>query len=229
MQQQRLNYQIPIHYGYGRWVRHADVEQACSRIALWLVQGGILWLGSDSVAGKTHFLHAMQQEHPHVGMVSVDAKPLPALTLVRDWLTQLGSSAYWMVDLPAGAASGSLGLALFHLIERAREMNKPLLISWRCGDDDLAPPELGSRMRMMERIDMAPPITDHDLKAVLSSVAEQLQWQVKESVLNLMVTHLPRTLTDQIEALKTLESASLQERKRMTQAWAKEKLNLESD
>jgi len=41
------------------------------------------------------------------------------------------------------------------------------------------------------------------------------------------VTRLPRTLTDQIEALKELESASLQERKRMTQVWAERQLNLD--
>jgi len=227
MQQQRLNYKIPETYPYGRWVRHGGVEQACSRIALWLVQGGMLWLGSEAAAGKTHFLNALKQEHPHIGLVSIDVKPEPAVTLVRNWLSQLEPTAYWMVDLPAGAVSRSLGLALFHLIERAREMNRPLLISWRCGDEELAPPELSSRLRMVEQANMAPPVADDDLKAVLLSVAEQLQWQVKESVLNLMVTRLPRTLTDQIEALKELESASLQERKRMTQAWAERQLNLD--
>jgi chromosomal replication initiation ATPase DnaA len=108
-------------------------------------------------------------------------------------------------------------------------MNRPLLISWRCHEEQLSPPELSSRMRMMERAGMSPPVADSDLKAVMQSVADGLQWQVKESVLSLMLTHLPRTLEQQIKALTELESASLEERQRITQAWAKEKLNLDSD
>lgn len=227
MQQQRLNYKIPVTYPYGRWVRHAGVEQACARIALWLVQGGMLWLGSEEMAGKTHFLHAVSQEHPHVGLIRVDGQPEAAVRLVRSWLDTLEPHAYWIVDMPAGPVSGAYGLALFHLIERAREMNRPLLISWRCDESELAPPELSSRLRMMERIAMAAPAVDNDLRAVMQSVADGLQWQVKDSVLSLMLTHLPRGLEPQIAALTELESASLEERQRITQAWAKEKLNLE--
>ncbi|HKI60455.1 MAG TPA: hypothetical protein VKA23_05425 [Mariprofundaceae bacterium] len=229
MQQQRLNYKIPVTYPYGRWVRHVGVEQASNRIALWLVQGGMLWLGSDEVAGKTHFLHALQQEHHHVGLVCADQSPQPSVRLVRNWLEQLEPFAFWMVDLPAGPLDSAHGLALFHLIERAREMNRALLIAWRCDESDLTPAELSSRMRMMERINMAAPVADNDLKAVLLSVADGLQWQVKESVLSLMLTHLPRRLEQQIKALTDLESVSLEERQRITQAWAKEKLNLDSD
>jgi len=228
MYQQRLNYKIPVSYEYGRWVRHVGVEDACSRIALWLVQGGTLWLGSEAAAGKTHFLHAVKQEHAHVGLVLANEQQEPAASLVRHWVETLEPYVYWMVDLEAGSISGAHGLALFHLIERAREMNRPLLISWRCEEHDLAPPELSSRMRMMERVLMAAPKADDDLRAVMHSVAEGLQWQVKDSVLSLMLTQLPRNLSEQITALMQLESASLEERQRMTQAWAKEKLNLDA-
>lgn len=226
MRQQRLDYKIPVSYEYGRWIRHAGVEQACNRIALWLVRGGMLWLSSAEVAGKTHFLHAMQREHPHVGLIVADAGQEPAVRLVRRWLEALEHHACWIVDVEAGPISSAQGLALFHLIERAREMNRPLLISWRCEEGDLAPAELSSRMRMMERISMASPKTDDALRGVMQSVAEGLQWQVKDSVLSLMLTQLPRSLPAQIEALTQLESASLEEQQRITQAWAKEKLNL---
>lgn len=227
MHQQRLNYKIPVSYEYGRWVRHAGVEDACSRIALWLVQGGALWLGSEVIAGKTHFLHAIKQEHPHVGLIFPSDKKEPAVKLVRRWVEELEPYAYWIVDLAAGSLNCSHGLALFHLIERAREMNRPLLISWRCDENDLAPPELSSRMRMMERVSMCSPKTDQDLRAVMYAVAEGLQWQVKDSVLSLMLAQLPRSLAEQITALTQLESASLEERQRITQAWAKKKLNLD--
>jgi len=228
MQQQRLNYKIPVTYAYGRWVRHAGVEQACNRIALWLVRGGMLWLGSEEAAGKTHFLHALRAEHPHVGMVLADSEA-PAGQLVSRWLETLQPHACWLVDIPAGPVSRSQGLALFHLIERAREMNRPLLISWRCEEAALAPAELSSRLRMMERITMEAPKTDDELRSVMRSVAEGLQWQVKDSLLSLMLTRLPRNLPAQIDALTQLESASLEERQRITQAWAKEKLKLTKD
>lgn len=227
MYQQRLNYKIPVNYEYGRWIRHAGVENACSRIALWLVQGGTLWLGSEGLAGKTHFLHAIKQEHPHVGLIIASDRQEPAVRLVHHWVEELEPYAYWIVDVAAGPVSRSHGLALFHLIERAREMNRPLLISWRCDENDLAPPELSSRMRMMERVLMCSPTSDQDLRAVMNAVAEGLQWQVKDSVLSLMLAQLPRSLAEQITALTQLESASLEERQRMTQAWAKKKLNLD--
>jgi len=228
MHQQRLKFSIPASYRYGSWIRHCGVESGCSRIALWLVQGGTLWLTSDSVAGKTHFLHALKQEHPHIGLVLVDGKQEASVRLVDRWLKQLEPFACWIVDIPAGPISRACGLALFHLMERAREMNRSLLIAWRCSDDELSPPELSSRMRMMEQVRFIPPVSDLDMKKIIYSVAEELQWNVKESVVSLMLSQLPRTIADQVDALKQLESASLEERKRMTQAWAKEKLNLDS-
>ncbi|MFC1537068.1 hypothetical protein ACFL48_04580 [Pseudomonadota bacterium] len=227
MQQQRLKFNIPTSYRYGNWIRHSGVENGCNRIALWLIQGGVLWLNSDGMAGKTHFLHALKQEHPHVGLVIADGAEEPSVRLVEGWLKQLEPFACWAVDLPAGPISRTCGLALFHLIERAREMNRSLLISWRCGDDELAPAELSSRMRMMEQAMMLPPSSDQEMKQIIHSVAEELQWDVKESVVSLMLSQLPRTIVDQVNALKQLESAALEERRRMTQAWAKEKLNLD--
>lgn len=228
MQQQALNYTLPVRFEYGRWVRHVGVEQACSRIALWLVRGGILWLTSDDVTGKTHFLSAIASEHPHVGLISAGEEKLPSVRLVQRWMEKLEPYASWAIDLPAGAISRTEGVALFHLIERAREMNRPLLISWRCSESELAPPELASRMRMMERTVMLPPQSDSDLRAVMQAVADGLQWKVKDSVLSLMASRLPRSLPEQIRALTMLESASLAEQQRITQSWAMEKLNLES-
>jgi len=228
MRQQALNYTIPVRYEYGRWMRHAGVEQACSRIALWLVRGGMLWLSSEGVAGKTHFLSALQNEYPQVGLVTADDEQGASVQLVSRWLDTLAPHAYWAIDFPAGALNAAQGTALFHLIERAREMNRPLLISWRCDESELAPPELSSRMRMMERTSMQPPVSDADLRSVLVAAAEGLQWQVKDSLLSLMLTRLPRRLPDLIEALKQLEAASLQDRQRITQAWAEKRLGLDS-
>ncbi|MDX8395918.1 MAG: hypothetical protein R8K22_05855 [Mariprofundaceae bacterium] len=224
MRQQRLEFHIPNQNHYGQWIRHAGVETASARIALWLVQGGMLWLSSNQAAGKSSFLHVLSHEHSHVGIVSFPDQPLPALKLVESWLQMLNSHVCWVIDLPAGPLSPAVGFAVFHMIERAKEMNRPLLISWRCEACDLAPPELSSRLHMFERAEMESPRTDSDLKAVLVSVAQGLQWQVKESLLHVIMFHFSRSLEDQVHALRQLDAASLEERARLTQAWAKAQL-----
>lgn len=225
MRQQRLQFAELPRDDYGAWVRHAGVEDAYNRLALWLVNGGRLWLASEDVSGKSHFLQALQQEHPRMGMVSPQPG-LAALKQVDRWLAELKAHAYWVVDMPAGAAPAATGTALFHLIERAREMNRAILVAWRCSNEALAPPELASRLRMFERVEMQAPQDDAALQAVLRSAAHVLHWDVPEQIVRLMLTHLPRRLDIQIDALRQLEAASLEERARITQAWAKQVLKL---
>lgn len=224
MQQQRLQLQIPPRPDYGRWVRHAGVEEACNRLALWLVRGGMLWLTSDEKAGKSHFVQALQKEHPHIGLVRISAGQLPAFRQTQQWIEALAGAAYWIVDTAAGAFSRAQGIALFHLIERAREMSRPLLIVWRDSGQADIPPELMSRLRMMEQVRMAAPLSDADLLAVLRSIADEMQWQVKESILNLLIKELPRDLKSQIYALEKLESGSLKLPHQITQEWARQHL-----
>jgi len=225
MQQQRLQLSAPALPPYHTWVHHQGTALACARIAVWFIEGGIIWLKSDIPAGKSHLLQALKQEHPQLACVHVSAKLTP-LKQVAIWLEHLEAHAFWSVDLPAGALPHTLAIALFHLIERAKEMNRPLLIAWRCHDDALAPAELASRMRMMEQVHISPPERDPDLRAVLQAVGKQLHWDIPENFLKVMLSHLARDLETQIQALKHLEAASLEERARMTQTWAKQTLNI---
>jgi len=192
---------------------------------MWMIHGGMLWLTSDGPAGKTHLIQSLQQTHPELAVLTPSAS-LPALTQVSSWLETLEKHAYWCIDLPAGAISHNTGLAIFHLIERAKSMRAALLIAWQCPDDELAPPELASRMRMMEQAHIFPPESDDDLRLVLRAVAQQLQWDISESFLKVMLNYLPRDLNTQIQALRHLEAASAEERVRISQAWARERLNV---
>jgi len=192
---------------------------------MWMIHGGMLWLTSNSPAGKTHLIQSLQQAHPELAVVMPSAS-LPALTQVSSWLATLEHHAYWCIDLPAGEISHNTGLAIFHMIERAKSMHAALLIAWHCPDDELAPPELASRMRMMEQTQLSPPESDDDLRLVLRAVAQQLQWDISESFLKVMLNYLPRDLNTQIQALRHLEAASAEERVRISQAWAREKLNV---
>jgi len=225
MHQQLLELTLPARYSYGDWVQHAGAEAAHNRLALWLVHGGRLWLRSDTPAGKTHLLHALAEEHPHIGLIRPGlASADHGWALVNTWLADLDERALWMVDVEAGPLPYATGIALFHLIERAREMHRPLLVAWRCGEEELAPPELASRMKGMEQVSMAPPHTDADLRGVLMSVAASCQWSVDEAVLTLLLSRLPRDLSVLVDTLDAMERAALQQRRRLNVVWARQYL-----
>lgn len=225
MRQQLLELTLPQRYSYGDWVQHAGAEAAHNRLALWLVHGGRLWLRSESPAGKTHLLHALADEHPHIGLISPGAASADhGWALVNGWLAKLQEKAFWMIDVEAGVLPYATGIALFHLIERAREMHRPLLIAWHCPESELAPPELASRIKGMEQVEIAPPRSDEALRAVLMSVAASRQWQVDDAVLNLLLSRLPRELSGLIDALNTMERSALQSRRRLTSAWVRKQL-----
>ncbi len=224
MQQQVLGLHLPPSYEYGNWVRHTGIETAHNRLALWLVHGGRLWLTSDTPAGKTHLLYALAKEHVQIGLVTPDPEAAHALLQVQTWLRQLSGCVYWVIDIAAGPIPQSTAIALFHLLERAREMNRHLVIAWRNEDLTALPPELASRLTAMERISMYPPENDHDLISVLKSVTDVRQWTVDDATLQFILTHLPRHLHEIIHALQELENSSLAERKRLTRAWASKQI-----
>jgi len=223
--QQRLDFLPPEQAHYGNWVRHLFAEPACSRVAMWLVHGGSLWLTSEQMSGKSHFVQALLLEHPFLGVVKPDAR-LSALKQVDHWCEQLEHFAFWAVDMPSGPANVASGFALFHLMERAKQKNRPLLIAWRCANDDLYPPELASRMRMLEQINMQAPEDDTTLRNILRSTAASWHWTIPDDVLDVMLTYLPRDLATQLAALQQLEAASFEEQKRLTKSWVKKHLDL---
>lgn len=218
MQQQRLNWLLPSQMGDGAWIRHSGVEAACNRLALWLVHGGRLWLTSDEVAGKSHLLSYLAAEHTQLGLIQVDANATGhALQLVRKWIILLESNAFWALDIQAGPLNPAPAFALFHLLERARDMRRSVVLAWR-GSGSL-PPELESRLRGMERVDMRSPRSDADLRCIMRSVADSLQWEIPDSVLDMLLTRLPRRLDALPQMLRSLEADSLENKKRLTQAW----------
>ncbi|MDQ6952532.1 MAG: hypothetical protein Q9M15_03290 [Mariprofundaceae bacterium] len=225
MQQQYLHFSSPLKHDYHMWVHHSGTEIACAKLAIWMNQGGILWLTSDEPAGKSHLIHALAQEYSQLKRIE-PGKRLTPIKQVAVWLDILKDTNLWVLDLHAGKLPKRTALALFHLIERAKESQHALLISWRCPDTDLKPSELASRLRMMEQVKIQAPETNADLRRVLQATARQLHWDIPEGLIKVLIQHLPRNLGIQIDALHRLEAASLEERTRLTQVWAKKKLQL---
>lgn len=225
MHQQLLDIELPPTYDYAEWVRHAGVEAAHNRLALWLVHGGRLWLSSRAPAGKTHLAHLLAAEHPQLGLISVlpDTRR-PATRQVAGWLETLGNTAWWLFDVPAGELPRATAIALFHVLERSREMSRPIALAWRNADLSGTPLELVSRLAALERVEMEAPRNDAELAAVLRAVAASRQWQIDDAVIQLMLTHLPRDLDSLIDTMGQMERASLSERKRLTQRWASQRI-----
>lgn len=221
MRQQLLDIHLSPSYAWAEWVRHAGIEAAQNRLALWLVHGGRLWLSSDSPAGKTHLAHVLAGEHAHIGLLHVQAGSAQSATRqVAGWLDELGHAAWWVVDVPSGPVGTATAIALFHLLERSRDMQRPLALMWRNADAAGLPPELVTRLATLERIGMQAPHSDADLSAVLHAVAFSRQWNIDAAVIRLMLTYLPRDLASLIDAMGQMEKASLSERKSLTSRWA---------
>jgi len=218
--QQTLSLALPAQKNYGNWVRHAQVEEATGRLALWLVKGGLLWLSSENVAGKSHLIQGVFEHQPQVALLKPSSAGLSSVAQLKAWLDVSKHHAYWVLDLPANTLSSSLGYAVFHLIERAKEMNKALLISWRCPYEKMQLPELKSRLLMMEQVTVDEPLADEDLKRVLQSVLQTMQWDMKETVLPTLLLHVPRRLVDLLDAIDQLDAYTRETREKMTGAKA---------
>lgn len=218
-EQQTLALLLPIKKHYGSWVRHPQVEEASGRLALWFVQGGLLWLTSEAMAGKSHLLQALADENPHVALLACDEGDVSSVHQLKLWLEQCEHQAYWILDLPSGAIPPAFAYAVFHLIERAKEMNKALLICWRCEEGSM-PPELRSRLLMMEKVEMSAPVDDEGLRCVLDSVLQNMQWEMKETVLPILLQYVPRTLDALLRAIALLDAYSKAHKVKMNAALA---------
>jgi len=223
--QLRLQLNLPVDYDYGTWVRHAGVESACNRLALWTVHGGQIWLNSDLAAGKTHLLRSMVSEHHTIALLDIrpDEITESSWQLVGQWIKQLESYAMWMIDVPAGPIPVAVAHALFHCLERARDLQRPVVIAWR-GEIDELPPELSSRLRAMDQVMMHTPSRDDEVMMILRSGVSTLQWDIREQVLQAMLTYLPRGLDVLMPALKELEQLSFEQKHKPGTAWVKQQL-----
>ena len=222
--QLRLQLDLSATYDYGTWVRHAGVESACNRLALWSVHGGKLWLSSDLAAGKTHLLRSLASEQNTVALLDIqEVEGSTSWQMVQQWMKQLENHPMWMLDIPAGPMQVAVAHALFHTLERARDLQRPVVIAWR-GDIDELPPELSSRLRAMDQVLLHTPARDDELLMILRGGVSSLQWDIREQVLQAMLTYLPRQLDILMPALKELEHLSFEQKHKPGPAWVKQQL-----
>ncbi|MDQ6963510.1 MAG: hypothetical protein Q9M13_01170 [Mariprofundales bacterium] len=213
-----LELELPQLLTHDGWVNHEGVAAAASALALWALQGGEVWLRSDSVAGKSHLLHALATElgDAHLLQIANGEQMAEAGQLTAGWLQQLQQGRWWIIDITAGSLSAERQLALFHIIERGRRDATPLVVGWRCDPAMITKAELLTRLRAMQQLQMQPPSRDEPLLAVLAAVATQMQWEVKREVLRYMLDHSKRDFTLLLLALRQLHQHSLQQQCRLS-------------
>ncbi|ATX81095.1 hypothetical protein Ga0123462_0217 [Mariprofundus ferrinatatus] len=223
--QLRLQLPLPVSYDYHSWLRHSGVEEACNRLALWTVHGGRVWLDSVTVAGKSHLLRTMAADHPSIALLEIcgDEYSGASWHLVQQWMKGLEARSHWMIDIQAGPLPQAVAHALFHVLERARDLQRPLIVAWR-GNVDPLPPELSSRLLAMEKITLSPPRDDALLLQILGNSAGKLQWDIREQVLQSMLTYLPRDLDILVSSLRELERLSFEQKHKPGPAWVKQQL-----
>jgi len=229
--QQTLNLTLPttattLHIkSCNQWVRHPQVEAAQGRLALWMVQGGLLWLSSNEIAGKTHLLRQLSAEHPQLMYMDASKQQNTSVRQLKSWLDSCEHHAFWVLDLPAGKLTTALAYATFHLIERAKSMNRALLLCWR-GEVHTCLPELSSRLMMMESVHMAEPVQDDDLQHIMRAVLKSMQWDMHDAVLRTLLLHIPRNLADLLDAVAQLDQYSRQYKVKMNGALAMKVLHV---
>jgi len=201
---------LPYQFSHDGWVNHDGVVEGCAALALWAVEGGVIWLRSEEVAGKSHLLNALAVEHGDSALVEV-ASGVDASSQQQsaEWLRQLQAANWWLVDVAAGGVAHGSQLALFHLLERAKQHHHPLLFAWRCADAAIEAPELRSRLRSLRQVKISPPQDDGALLAVMHAELERMQWQMHEAVQRYLLRHTSRRLDCLLRTLHQLHSQSI--------------------
>ncbi len=224
VKQQLLPYQVEPNYSYGYWVSHAGVHDTETALARCLNEGGFFWFTSEQVAGKSHFLKALSDDHENMQLISVpqDIDDVSATDLVQYWLEELLDYDVWAIDLYAGAMPRTVALALYHLIERAKSLHKGFILSWRADGFDDLPPEFSSRLQACEPYILHQPVDESVLKQILCSIAEARQWSLDEQTLSLMIHRLQRSLPSLLHALQCMERESMRKHRKMNIAWARQ-------
>lgn len=175
-----------------------------------------LWGGTDS--GKTHLLNACAHYARHCGIQFnlFDAGQLQE------------SSARNFIDFPAGSVLGIDNLDLlagnrdweeqfYQMINRVKagEIRLVFSVSRNPRDIGFRLPDLKSRLMWGLLIGLHPP-TDEQLAEVIRARARLLGLEMSNHVLNYLLTHFSRKLSEQMKLLYQLDHAALTRKRKIT-------------
>jgi chromosomal replication initiation ATPase DnaA len=185
---------------------NAEARAWLGRVADW--PGGRLALYGDEGCGKTHLLQLWAERHGARLLSGPQLRGLP----------DLGSSAAIALD-DADAAPDEV--ALFHLLNTAAEMRRPLLLTGRAPPAHwpVRLPDLASRLRAMTAVALRP-AEDPLLRALLARLLSDRQLVLNEALQEWLLMRLPRHPGALREAAARLDRMALAAGGRVTRPLA---------
>lgn len=132
----------------------------------------------------------------------------------------LATGAVVVEDLADGAFDER---ALFHLLNLARQEQAFVLITARAAPRTLAIRDLGSRLRALPVIAMAPP-DDALLRAVLVKLFSDRQVEVDESLIGYVAMRIERSFAAARTVVTRLDQEAMRQKRPLTRAFAAEVL-----
>jgi chromosomal replication initiation ATPase DnaA len=206
--------QLPLPFAETQTYVSADFIESPSNVAAlkWLTReewpDRRLAIWGPNGCGKTHLLHLWTER---VGAALLAGPGLEDVTS----LPQAGCVAIDEADRVADEA------LLLHVLNVARDRNLRVLIAARSAPARWAVslPDLSSRLRAISAVEIVGP-DDDLLHMLLVRALSQRQLEVGGAVLAWLLQHLPRTAAGMLEAVKRLDTESLQQSKPITRTFA---------
>jgi len=217
--------QIPLEFGFRETADfehfiegpNAEVCTICRSIALGeTVQNIYLW--GQAATGKSHLLQAVcnlaRQHDLNIAYIplSQHAEFSPEMLECLDHLSMV-----CVDDIDCIAGHEVWEQALFHLYNRLREQQKPLLMTGSTGPRDLAfqLQDLKSRVSWDLTYHLQV-LSDSDKINLLQKRANTRNFEIPEEVAAYLVKNVKRDLPSLLELLEKLDQATLTEQRKLT-------------
>ncbi len=189
------------------------------------------YLWGPSGTGVSHLLQASQHR-----LQSHNIQYLPLAEIIhydysaQDILSGLETLDIVVIDdIQHIAGNGDWEEALFYLFNRMRDTGKKLLIGGHQSNTHLPVnlPDLQSRLQWGESYRLEP-LDDDAKKQVLIDRSASMGLSIKEDVVQFMLNHCGRNLTDLMELLEQLDQVCLIEKRAVTIPFVKSVLSTSS-
>ena len=207
---------LPDEPSLSNFIRAANTEAVaqCELVAQGRFEHMTLYFWGVSGAGKTHLLHSLAKV-PNVQSISASD--------LNDEVILLTDTKVCLVD-NVDMLNSLQQEHLFHLYNQLRTQNKAIVIAAACAPAQLPIdflPDLKTRLGW-DLIYQLHPLTDEDKAQVLVSQAEQRGLTLGAGVVNYMLRHLTRDLSQLHRFLTHLDEYSLQKQRALTLPLLKE-------
>ncbi len=213
--------QLALPFAHRPRLDRADfLEAGSNRAALaWLAPGAAaVWpsrrlaLWGEAGGGKTHLLHVWAREHDALLLPGTALRDLDALFRAPD---RWGGIAIDDADVTFDAR------ALLHALNAVHEAGLPVLLAARTAPArwDVALPDLRSRLRAMQAVELGRP-DDALLRILLLRLLVERQLAVAPAVVDWLLQRLPRTAAAMRELARRLDERALASGRRVSRALA---------